>query len=694
MRFVNTPKGIALEHNGEALLTEIRVRMLPLVGQPLELTPDFSEETAVAFKEENGYASFRLTLREEDAAFSLHADGAYGIVPDPERSLHLDPVRGIGISFRISSQGTMLDAYLSGLFWQRAKIIEDICDLQTRTQSLIFRRLEDCVCLMTVCDRDFKGELEPFEGRAELMLHADDLKDQIDETVLVGACGKDPYSLPELCASYGLSVMNKPGMLRKEKEYPEIFEYLGWCSWDAFHMDVSAENLAQKAAEFRDKEIPVRWFILDDMWGDVPGNSRSSMHWRELRSWEADPARFPEGLRGCIRQLKSEFGLWVGIWHPYGGYWMGIAPDGRIAEEHPELLCMTVPYPTRQEPSRLVPALERKKIIRYFDLQHAGYHDCGADFVKIDNQGSLERFCYLQGSIGQCAANLHEAIEQVSDRYYGGALINCMGMPVENFWNRGKSAVCRFSDDFQPEDRKWFIQHLLQCSYNSLTQGTVFTGDWDMWWSDDAQARKNAVLRALSGGPIYVSDTLGRSIREVILPLAAPDGRIYRLKNPALPSADCLFTDCEHSQTAYKIFNKGREQGYLAVFNLDEEERPVNTVIALSDVRGMPDGCYCCYDRFSEECRILAPGESFSQRLENYDDFRLYLFSPVRRGIAVIGLAELYLSGEGVTHIEQGITAKQDGTLLVYAEEPPKGFFRQNGSVYSRRVKAGETVYF
>lgn len=130
---------------------------------------------------------------------------------------------------------------------------------------------------------------------------------------------------------------------------------------------------------------------------------------------------------------------------------------------------------------------------------------------------------------------MHRAIEKATEKYYGGALINCMGMPSENYWNRPASCICRFSDDFQPENRKWFIQHLLQCSYNSLTQGAIYTGDWDMWWSDDAQAKKNAVLRSMSGGPVYMSDELGRSIKDVIMPTVFSDGRIVRLSSPAVP---------------------------------------------------------------------------------------------------------------------------------------------------------------
>jgi len=41
-----------------------------------------------------------------------------------------------------------------------------------------------------------------------------------------------------------------------------------------------------------------------------------------------------------------------------------------------------------------------------------------------------------------------------------------------------------------------------------------------MWWTDDSQAVKNSVLRAISGGPVYVSDKLDRSREDVLKPLA------------------------------------------------------------------------------------------------------------------------------------------------------------------------------
>jgi hypothetical protein len=76
-----------------------------------------------------------------------------------------------------------------------------------------------------------------------------------------------------------------------------------------------------------------------------------------------------------------------------------------------------------------------------------------------------------------------------------------MGMGSEDMFNRPWSAVSRCSDDFQPEDRAWFIRHILMCSYNGLIQGQYFIGDWDMWWTDDDQAQEKIAFPCRVFGP-------------------------------------------------------------------------------------------------------------------------------------------------------------------------------------------------
>ena len=54
--------------------------------------------------------------------------------------------------------------------------------------------------------------------------------------------------------------------IREERRIPEMFRYLGWCSWDAFYKEVSEKGIRQKADEIAEKKIPFRWMLIDDGW--------------------------------------------------------------------------------------------------------------------------------------------------------------------------------------------------------------------------------------------------------------------------------------------------------------------------------------------------------------------------------------------------------------------------------------------
>lgn len=517
----------------------------------------------------------------------------------------------------------------------------------------------------TVCDREFVSTLRGFEDGFDIYVWNNCLPNTVDTVALVWGQGSDPYGLPFDVNREAFSLLGKEPVMRTDKEYPQIFEYLGWCSWDAFHMDVTHADLIEKAREFKDKNIPVRWFILDDMWGDVPNNNIPTMQSRELNSFEAAPDRFPKGLKGIVKELKDDYRLKVGLWHPATGYWHGINPNSSLAKEYAGYLF----WSTKKQ---LIPRYEREIIEEYYDRQHGFYHDCGIDFMKVDYQSHFRWYEKLAMPIGKAADNFHNAVEKANNKYFGGALINCMGMATENFWNR-KSAVCRFSGDFCPENRKWFSGHILQCAYNSLIQGSVYYGDWDMWWTEDTQSTKNAVIKAMSGGPVYVSDELGRSKKDVIMPAVLNDGRIIRLKNPAMPSPDCLFEDARESGKAFKLFNRHGKSGILAVFNIDKDEKKVTASISAKDMLLGEDTEYCVYDWFNKTAFKTGGKSAFQISLNNYDEFKLYLFVPIIGGKAIVGLKNKYMSVATFEELPGGdIKPLDDGEFLIYNSDELK----------------------
>ena len=639
-----------------------------------------SDETSVTYTSD--IARLTLTLKEENNSFSLKLEGEYDSSHTRGHGHHLNSLCGIGLDFDVSHVGNYASGYMGYIFWQQPFVSARLKDLKARTQMLLYKTKKSKVYLMTVCDKMFKTELFPCKNnRISLIAHSNTLCDKINECVLIGAYGNDEYALPEQAVGFGLKAMNKPGKLKKDKRYPEIFEYLGWCSWDAFQHYITPDKILAKCKEFKDKNIPVKWIILDDTWNDVKSIDNETKVSRELNDWEAAPERFPEGLKKCVEDIKKQYDLKVGIWHPTSGYWYGINPDGPLAKRIPELLEYTIPGFYADGP-RLMHSFDKKKIEKYYDIQHKFYKDCGIDFTKVDNQGAAQRHCYFKGGIGQCVSNLHSAIEKAAKKYYGGALINCMGMPIDNFWNRTYSNVNRFSGDFQPEDRKWFIQHLLQCSYNTYSQGTINTGDWDMWWSDDEQAKKNAILRAMSGGPIYVSDKLDRSIRDVIMPTVFSDGRIIRLQKQTSITRDCIFEDAENNGKIFKVFNTHNGCGIISAFNLDKEEKTVSGTVSVEDIYGLKKGRYLIYNWFTKEYQEISSGEKLEVSLENYDDFRLFIIVPVKNNKAVIGLKEKYMTPATVKVTKNTVEALDDGTLLTYID----------GKLTETSVKKGEKI--
>ncbi|MCI8387013.1 MAG: hypothetical protein HFE63_00915 [Clostridiales bacterium] len=572
-----------------------------------------------------------------------------------------------------------LDGYMANHqrcpHWCIPSFGDDIAKIPNKTQALLFKKKNGCYgFILPIVDEKYKAALRGSDAGMELYLFANVSNlDNCETLAFIYGEGDEPYKLMNDCAKLSMKLLNNGASVRSERRYPEILEYLGWCSWDALEIRVSTAGLLEKCEELKEKQIPVRWAIIDDMWAecdnlrDIPDDlTRETgmfkvMHASKIRSFEADPKRFPGGLKDCLDKMKA-YGLKIGIWHPTNGYWAGIDPESELAEKYKDLL-ITVPN------GRLLPSLELDKAFLFYNAFHTFLEQCGADFLKIDNQGFIAENYKDVYPLGEAARNIQRAICSSVGSHFDNNIINCMGMASENMFNRPEGAVSRCSGDFLPENREWFIRHILACSYNSLIQGMFYWSDWDMWWSDDEQAKKNSVLRAISGGPIYVSDKIGRSRPEIFEPLCYSDGRILRCENPAIPTKDCLVTNPETSGRIFKVYNTYDKGGVIAAFNLDKENKPVSGSISVADI-----GCNCSevavYEHFSGDVKILRDGEALDITLSDHDDFRLYTIVPVENGIAMLGLIDKFNSPLAVKPDFAGVyTIYEGGKLAVVSTD-------------------------
>lgn len=551
-------------------------------------------------------------------------------------------------------------------FWCEPAFGTDLRDVPSDTQCLIYQKKDGSFgVILPVCDAEYSCTLSgTIDGLTANIYSLCFGMNHCQTTAFVYAEGPDPFELLEQCTARALKHLGNIAVPRTEREYPEIFDYLGWCTWDAMHIHVNTEGILEKCKEFKEKSVPIKWMILDDMWADITGmnqmqydgydNMCDQMHASKMWSYMADPERFPTGLKDCIQQVK-EYGLSVGVWHPVTGYWEGIDPNGPAAEEFGDALVET-------GAKRLVPHWEKERAYRYFDIFHRYLKECGTDFVKIDNQGYMRAHYKGLVPIGKAARNIHIAMEQSVNEKFEGILINCMGMGAENMWNRPTSTLSRCSDDFHPESPSWFKKHIMACSYNSLVQGQFLWCDWDMWWTDDSQGVKNSILRAISGGPIYVSDEIGRTKPELLKPLAFSDGRILRCDRPGMPTADCICANPLTSKKIFKIWNRVGEHGVLAVFNLTDE--PVSGIVSPTDFQGTDE--YAVYEHFSKEM-FPCEKKGFSITLADRNDFRLYIFAPIKDGVAVIGDGTKFISPAAIRKQDgENIELYENGDLIVY----------------------------
>ena len=627
-----------------------------------------SERVYASCSQEDSGVSFRYQSLQNGYACYVSATEADGF--DGQAAIRLVP--------QIQNE-TQYVALAGPRFWLSPHFGDQLSKFPEKVQGLLTFDGTRYTYYLPLCADTFKTVIRGCEEGFEFLLFANcgGVKECNDQLSFICVEGKDPLTLMREGAKLAAELLDNGLALRGEKKMSDIFRYIGWCSWDALMFGVSHETLLQKADEFRQKGVPIGYVILDDMWADVPRLNeikpeRTSavyrvMHESKLRSLEGDPKRFPNGVAAAVKDLKQAGIPHVGIWFPATGYWSGFDPNGKDAKLFEKDLVKAHHSTFFEGMETLVVAPNEQSAATVFDTLCARIKSWGCDLVKIDNQ-SCQHVYRDTAPVGVCARALHHAIDRATEKHFDGALINCMGMFSESMFNR-TSTVSRCSDDFQPEKREWFAKNLLQSAYNGLLQGQFYVNDWDMWWTDDGQAAKNSLCRAISGGPVYVSDQIGRTNPEILKPLILRDGRLLLCDESATPTADCIIGRPTESGKIFKIRNRIGNNGVVAVFNIDAQNQAVSGTLSAAQT-GVADGDYVYYEYFSGDCGVLQKGECLHITLKDNDDFRLYTFVPYNKGgVTPLGRTDLFM---GVGAIEawdgKNLTVSEGGKLAFYAK--------------------------
>ena len=555
----------------------------------------------------------------------------------------------------------MTALYLHRDWWTRPAFVKSWEELPERTQCVYLEYEDGYGCLMLLAGKRFKtnaGGMEP----GKLCLNVTAYKggqSELEEPVFIWAKKDSVYEAVHACA---VAAAKETGaILKEQKEYPEMFDYLGWCSWDAFYTDISEEKVLAKGKELKEKRVPVHWMLLDDGWQSI----------REQRMYDLMPEKqkFPNGFAEMVRGLKDGSSVeHVGVWHALGGYWGGIEPGSRAHLEQKEHLYET-------SAGKLLPYPEAERGYGFYRDWYEELRREGIDFVKVDGQSAVKNYYENDIAVCEAAREAHKALEGATGCCMGGRLINCMGMAMENILGRQGSALARNSDDFVPNEPDQFREHLLQNVYNAVYHDEFYFCDWDMFWTYHPDAKKHALLRAVSGGPVYFSDRIGDTDAEAVRPLIYHNGQILRMVRTAMPAPECLFQNPIEGGLI-KITNIGkygsgnRMGGAVAVYNLGEEKQIAE--ISDKDIHDIPKGTYMVYDWKNR--RVIKEGEQVEL---SGQDCGLYLVLPAGGAVTPVGLLDKYISFhalESVVETEHSLSVilKDGGIFGFFGQKPEK----------------------
>ena len=628
----------------------------------------------------------RVLVENLDEGLSLEADalgnGAFLVATAAASSTRL--VVSLG-TLPLVERYTVCHRYEP--YWMKARAGTRLGDVPPETQSFV-ARLTDGTFLLLV---PLVGELTRFSlrGRPDGTLAlvgetGDAFTPSGGGLALYVAVGSDPFELVRAGAG---SVAKRlgTGKLRREKPVPAAFHDFGWCTWDAFYQEVSEANVLRGLESLRAAGTPPRFLILDDGWQE---SERRATGEKRLTGFGANE-KFPGGLAPLVERVKRDYGVRTFIvWHSMVGYWGGVdgsrLPGYGVLEQTRQFgdgVLFHEPSFNHEWWGNLVGFVPAENAGRFFDDYHAALAKEGVDGVKVDSQAVLEGLSTGQGGRVAVTRAYRKALETSVRKHFAGRLINCMSNAQETFYGSPDSTLLRTSMDFLPSKPASHGLHLYDNAQVGLWFGEFMQPDWDMFQSGHAFGAYHAAGRAVSGGPVYVSDKPETHDAKVIRRLVCSDGTVLSCTEPGRPTLDVLFSDPTREDVLLKIWNRVGRAGVVGVFNArsgqNGEAGPVlSGETGPSDVVGLAGDAFACFFHTTGRLERLSPGERKPITLGEHG-YEIVSFVPIERDLAAIGLANM-LNSHGAVHSlawtderTVTVTLADGGLFIAYSAKHP-----------------------
>jgi raffinose synthase len=534
--------------------------------------------------------------------------------------------------------------------------------LPRETQFLLLDMGDRLAALYPLVDGPVRCSLEESGGHWKVRLETGDPAVPIPSTrALLLAEGSDAHELAHEGAA-AIAALSGTVRLREERRRPRAAELLGWCSWNAFYEQVNERGLLDVMRQFADEGVLPRFVLLDGGW-------HQENDWI-LDGFEADLDKFPNGLSALVQELRGLGVQEFYAWQTFCGYWRGSSPE-LLGPGNSE--ARTFRIPERLESG--LPAGEAKGVFdtitdsfypdnllgrtiffpsdtlgQLYDAFHRHLAAAGVTGVKIDAMAWMEALA-ADGQ-GRVAAirDMMQSAEASADLHFRGGLIFCSSCVNDCLFESSHGAILRTSIDYLPADPASHGILVLTNAMVSFWTSPLFWSDWDMFQSGHEAGWFHAAARAISGGPVYLTDEPGRTDFTLVRRLRLSDGSLPLCRTPALPTRDSLFDDATKGNRLLKIFAHNVAGSVLGAFNCrppSETKDEGRVGFRGCDIPGMSGCTLAVWSEKSQNLVILPPGQALEVVCCPMD-YDILTVADASEGMAVIGNVNLLNPGGAV----------------------------------------------
>ncbi|RME69551.1 MAG: hypothetical protein D6781_08385 [Verrucomicrobia bacterium] len=519
-----------------------------------------------------------------------------------------------------------------------------------------------------------------------------------EEPALALGCDTDPFAAIRSAVAAARTAL-RTFRCREEKPLPAYIDYLGWCTWDAFYQDVSADGIREGLLQLTRGGVRPGFIIIDDGW-QVARDFR-------MIDFATDPAKFPEGLAPVVKEARETFHVrHVGIWHTLQGYWAGVDPRGPLSGRYAITHCPGRSPDFTGWPDQFTvdsrDMIEPQDIARFYLDFYQWLAAQGIDFVKVDNQAMMQQFAGDRLPRIATQTAYQRALQGAGAVHFGGAVLHCMSNVTDILLRLSVSNLWRNSDDYYPAKPAAYQANFVTINaFNNLLTARFALPDWDMFQSARPHAHFHAAARAISGGPVMISDTPGSHDHALLRRLCLADGRVPRWPRPARPARDRLFEDPRSNGRLLKIVNGSAHAAAVGLFHVGlpaadgEAPPPASDTLSAADVPlpAGPDGDSGLLAIGSESGTIirLTAAQAHPVRLAHLEA-EIFTVGIRERGITAFGLEGMLNGGAALigrgwssaTTFRAQLMAAEGATALFHCDQPPAAVRLNDRNVSAR----------